>query len=87
MSEKKPKENIKTIYLILGIIALVIAIFDSLVKNYFDTALSVSWGALFIFLGIRSWLDSKWSIKSVKIIHFVLLVIIIITSFPNSSIG
>ena len=81
MSEKKPEKNIKIIYIILGVTALVIGIFDSLVKNYFDTALSVSWGALFIFLGIKSWLDSKWSIKSVKIIHSILLVMIILASF------
>jgi apolipoprotein N-acyltransferase len=83
MSEKKPKENIKTIYIILGIIALVIAIFDSLVKSYFDMALSVSWGIFFIFLGMRGWLDSRLSTKSVKIIHFILLVIIIMASFSK----
>jgi hypothetical protein len=81
MSEKKPKENIKIIYIILGIIALVIAIFDLQVKNYFDVALSISWGSLFIYLGIKSWLASKWSTKSVKIIHSILLVMIIMTSF------
>jgi len=83
MSEKKLKENIKIIYLILGIIALVIAIFDSLVKSYFDAALSVSWGIFFIFLGMRGWLDSRLNAKSVKIIHFILLVIIIIASFSK----
>lgn len=83
MSEKNPEKNIKIIYLILGIIALVIGIFDSLVKNYFDVALSISWGALFIYLGIKSWLDSRLSTRSVKSIHSILLVIIIITSFSK----
>ncbi len=81
MSEIKSQKNIKIIYLILGITALVIAVFDSLVKNYFDVALSISWGSLFIYLGIKSSLDSKLSTKSVKIIHSILLVMIILASF------
>ncbi len=83
MSEKKPKENIKIIYIILGITALVIAVFDAQVKNYFDVALSVSWGILFIFIGMKGWMDSRLSAKSVKIIHAILLVMIIIASFSK----
>jgi hypothetical protein len=81
MSEIKPEKNIKIIYLILGVTALVIAVFDSLVKSYFDVALSISWGSLFIYLGIKRSLDSKLSIKSLKIIHAILLVMIILASF------
>ncbi len=81
MSENKPEKKIKIIYLILGITALVIAVFDLLVNNYFDVALSISWGSLFIYLGIKSSLDSKLSAKSVKIIHSILLAMIILTSF------
>jgi heme O synthase-like polyprenyltransferase len=81
VTEKKSKENIKIIYILLGVTALVIAIFDLQVKNYFDVALSISWGALFIFIGIRGLLDSKLNTKSVKIIHFIILLMIILSSF------
>jgi hypothetical protein len=81
MSENKPEKKIKIIYVILGVTALIIAAFDLLVNNYFDVALSISWGVLFIYLGIKSLLDSKLSAKSVKIIHSILLVMIILTSF------
>ncbi len=81
VSEKKSKENIRIIYIFLGVTALVIGVFDLQVKNYFDVALSISWGALFIFLGIKGLLDSKLNTKSVKIIHFIILLMIILSSF------
>ena len=83
MSEEKPKVMIRMIYLVLGAIALVIAFFDVFVNNYFDTALSVSWGALFIFLGMKKWLDSSLRKKSVNIIHSIILIVIIVASLSK----
>ena len=80
MSNENSKKKVNVTYLILGIFALIIAIFDLLVKNYYDTIISTSWGALIIFLGLKAWLEANLSSKSVKTIHYILLVIIIIAS-------
>jgi len=83
MSNENPKKNVKIIYLIVGLIAVVIAIFDLTVKNYYDTALSFSLGILFIFIGSKTSWRSKLSSKSVNIIHYILLVIVIVTSIAK----
>ena len=83
MSNENPKKNVKIVYLIVGLIAVVIAIFDLTVKNYYDTALSFSLGILFIFIGSKTSWESKLSSKSVNIIHYILLVIVIVTSIAK----
>jgi len=83
MGNENSKKKLNVIYLILGIFGLVIAIFDSVVKNYFDAVISTGWGALIIFIGLKTWLESKLSSKSVKIIHYILLVIVIIASIAK----
>lgn len=83
MINENPKKKVKIVYFVLGLIAVVIAVFDITVKSYYDTALSLSLGILFVFLGFKTALESKSSSKSVNVIHFILLLIVIITSIAK----
>jgi uncharacterized membrane protein len=80
MVEKGRKKIGSIIYLITGAVAIVLGAVDLVAKELVEAALPFSWGVLFVFLAFKERLDSKGGSKSIKVIHFLLLMIVIIAT-------
>jgi hypothetical protein len=80
MAEKGRNKIGSIIYLVTGIIAIILGAVDSVAKAFLEATLPFSWGVLFTFLGFKDRLDSKFSPKRIKNIHFLLLILVIVAT-------
>jgi hypothetical protein len=80
MVEKGRNKIGSIIYLVTGIIAIILGVVDSVAKAFLEATLPFSWGFLFTFLGFKDRLDSKFSPKRIKNIHFLLLILVIVAT-------
>jgi hypothetical protein len=80
MVEKSRKKIGSVIYLITGAVAILLGAVDLVAKAFLEATLPFSWGVLFTFLGFKDRLDSKFSSKRIKSIHFLLLLLVIVAT-------
>lgn len=83
MKRENLKKGMNVVYIVFGILLLLLALGSLVLQIYLDAILTFFWGALFIFLGLKEWLESKLSSKSLKIAHYILLGIIVAVSYAK----
>jgi len=83
LKSENSKKGMNVVYIFFGTLLLLIALASLALQIYLDGVLTFFWGALFIFLRLREWLESKVGSKSLKTVHYVLLIIVVAVSFTK----
>lgn len=85
MNSEKSK-GIQTIHLILGIFFTIAGVLTLVNADYIFSIWVISLGLLFLFDAIKEILKSKLNPNSLKVIHFIIGVIVLITGIASLSV-